>query len=197
MVIKNQTLLKRKDICTDFEKQRNELLKKSEISLWLDSYDDIFSDFDLRPNSQRALSQDFLEESKRALRYSTSNDYHLNLLIEEKLRDDNEEETVKKRLHEHFTKHFHLQKKQREKILKKGIIFVIIGVCLLFLATFLLVNYGNESYFLAFLLIVMEPAGWFFAWEGLDLAIFTSKDETQDYDFYKKMQNCEIIFSSY
>jgi hypothetical protein len=43
----------------------------------------------------------------------------------------------------------------------------------------------------------MEPAGWFFAWEGLDLAIFYSKEETKDYEFYKKMENCEILFSSY
>ncbi len=197
MVIKNQTLLNRQNIQTNFEKQRTELLKKSEISLWLDSYDDVFSDFDPRPNSQRALSQDFLEESKRALRYTVLDNYHLNLLIDEKLRDSEEEEIITKRLHEHFVKHYRMQKKERKKIIKKGISFIVIGVCLLFMATYLLVNYGNTSYFLAFLLIVMEPAGWFFAWEGLDLAIFYSKEQTQDYEFYKKMEKCEILFSSY
>ena len=44
------------------------LLGLSNISLSLNSYDDIFSGFDPRPYSQRALSDDFLAESKRASR---------------------------------------------------------------------------------------------------------------------------------
>ena len=41
------------------EKVRN-LLKKGEISLLLDSYTGIFSDFDPRPYAERTLSDDFL-----------------------------------------------------------------------------------------------------------------------------------------
>ncbi len=179
------------------ELKKQELLKMSEFSLWLDSYNDIFSDFDPRPDSLRALSQDFVEEAKRAVKDRDSGELTLSLLIDDKLRDPIEEEIITKRLHEHFTKHFNCQKKERKKILKKGLIFVIVGILLLFIATILLVNFGNTSYQMAFLLIVMEPAGWFFAWEGLNLAIFYSKEETKDYDFYKKMQKCKIHFVSY
>ena len=35
------------------------------ISLWIDSYDDIFSDFDPRPFSARNISDDFLYEVKK------------------------------------------------------------------------------------------------------------------------------------
>ena len=35
--------------------EKQKLLEISEISLLLDSYDDIFSDFDQRPYAQRAL----------------------------------------------------------------------------------------------------------------------------------------------
>ena len=45
-----------------------ELLEKTQISLWLDDYADIFSDFDPRPFSQRALSDDFLNEAKKVVR---------------------------------------------------------------------------------------------------------------------------------
>ena len=33
------------------------------VSLWLDTYEDIFSDFDPRPYGQRALSEDFVAEA--------------------------------------------------------------------------------------------------------------------------------------
>ena len=37
--------------------EKQDLLSKGEISILLDTYDDIFSDFDPRPYSQRALSR--------------------------------------------------------------------------------------------------------------------------------------------
>ena len=59
-----------KEVQTTLE--QTALLKKSEISLSLDNYDDIFSDFDPRPFSQRALSDDFLIEAKKASRDKVS-----------------------------------------------------------------------------------------------------------------------------
>jgi hypothetical protein len=43
-------------------------MNHNEIKLMLDTYDDIFSDFDPRPFSQRTLSEDFLEEARKASR---------------------------------------------------------------------------------------------------------------------------------
>ena len=48
------------------ELAKQELLAQGSISLLLDSYDDIFSDFDPRPFTHRAVSDDFLIEAKRA-----------------------------------------------------------------------------------------------------------------------------------
>ncbi|NYT12918.1 MAG: hypothetical protein GKC01_00225, partial [Candidatus Methanofastidiosa archaeon] len=44
------------------------ILREKNISLILDSYDDLFSDFDPRPYSVRGLSDDFLIECRRAVR---------------------------------------------------------------------------------------------------------------------------------
>jgi hypothetical protein len=38
-----------------------------EISIWLDSYNDIFSDFDSRPFSERTVSDDFLSEVRKGM----------------------------------------------------------------------------------------------------------------------------------
>ena len=51
----------------------------SEIPLWLDNYNDLFSDFDPRHYSNRALSQDFLEELKRASRDKQTKTVNLKL----------------------------------------------------------------------------------------------------------------------
>ena len=76
-----------------------------EISLWLDTYEDIFSDFDPRPLGQRALSDDFLSEAKRAIRERKEGSFELHLLIPTTQRSSATEAVVRKRLREHFTKH--------------------------------------------------------------------------------------------
>ena len=48
--------------------EREVSLREGNISLILDSYNDMFSDFDPRSFSERALSDDFLSECKRAAR---------------------------------------------------------------------------------------------------------------------------------
>ena len=50
------------------ESDIKDIIDKAQVSLVLDTYDDIFSDFDPRPYDQRALSGDFLD----AARHGTS-----------------------------------------------------------------------------------------------------------------------------
>jgi len=47
---------RKKDTRENEEMHKKKLLQLSEISLIIDTYDDIFSDFDPRPYSQRALA---------------------------------------------------------------------------------------------------------------------------------------------
>ncbi len=197
MAIKRHSIFKRKNVPTDFELKQKELLKKSEVSLWLDGYDDLYSDFDPRPNSQRALSQDFLDETKRATRYGNNDQLQLNLLIEEKLRDKREEEIITKRLHDHFEKNFRQIQKERNKVITRGTTFIVIGIICLFLAAFLVFKYTRLNNWVNFLLVVLEPAGWFLAWEGSNIALYRSRDMTPDFEFYQKMSKCEIKFDSY
>ena len=49
------------------EKKSDRRFKEGNISLILDNYDDIFSDFDPRPYTVRALSDDFLNECRKAI----------------------------------------------------------------------------------------------------------------------------------
>jgi len=179
------------------EKQRQRLLEISEISLWLDSYDDIFSDFDSRHYSERALSQDFLGEARRASRDKASGSIELKFLVPSYKRSPHHEMIIKKRLREHFRKHYLLLQKESKGIVKKGLIFTAVGIALMFIASYILFTDTKKTYMMHFLIVLLEPAGWFLFWEGMHMAMFDSKAKSPDFDFYKKMARCEIYFLSY
>src|SRR4051812_5168600 len=73
-----------------------------DISIWIDNYDDVFSDFDPRPYSERNVSVDFLYEVKRVCHESNFHINELKLLVPERIRDKEKESIIVKRLHLHF-----------------------------------------------------------------------------------------------
>src|SRR3989344_8520573 len=86
-------------------------LREGNISLILDSYDDIFSDFDPRDYSEKSLSDDFLVECKKAA-IDKNDKLELRFLVPKQKRNLIEEVLIKKRLKEHFQKHFKEKKEE-------------------------------------------------------------------------------------
>ena len=180
----------------DGEKVKEELLSKSEIALWLDTYDDIFSDFDPRPFNQRAVSVDFLDEAKRASREKVSGQVELRFLIPKDLRKESEEVQIKKRLKEHFKKHSDELNKGKKKTLARAVAFIFLGFAMLFFAA--LIDYWHkEGFFYSALIIFFEPAGWFTFWFSLEQLFEYFKEKTPEAEFYGKMSKAEITFVSY
>src|SRR4051812_10842504 len=81
---------------------KTRLLSKSELSIWLDNYDDIFSSFDSRPVAERTLSDDFITEARKMAREKVSGHIELKLLMPAKARHKATEEAIIKSLHERF-----------------------------------------------------------------------------------------------
>ncbi len=175
--------------------KRNRLVDESEISLVLDTYDDIFSDFDPRTYDLRVLSFDFLLEAKRAAREKVSG-LSLRFMIPEALRDHSKEQLIIKRLHAHFEKHARLLKKERKVIYRKGVLITILGLLLTAGAAGARF-YFKDSMLAAVALVILEPAGWFSIWNGLDLVFQGGKSQKEEYKFYCKMSSAEIIFNGY
>lgn len=175
-----------------------ELLAKSEVSLLLDGYDDIFSSFDPRPHTQRALSVDFLSEAKRATRETEGGEFELRLMLPASKRSIEKENGIRKRLREHFRKHATLLEGEKKGVFNQGLFFIAFGVIFMFVAAYILFAYSSSrNLFGEFLIVLLEPGGWFLFWEGLDLIIFESKKEKADLEFYRKMTKSEIVFSHY
>ena len=178
-------------------REAGQLLAKSEVSLVLNKYDDIFSSFDPRPYSERSLSVDFLAEAKRATRETDTGELELRILLPKSERRVEKESAIKKRLREHFRKHADILDKERHGIFNEGLFFIIFGIIFMFAAAFILFKYPHRDLFGEFLVVLLEPGGWFLFWEGLDLILFESKKGKLDLDFYRKMSRADIVFSYY
>ncbi len=178
------------------EQKKIEILENSKISLWIDSFNEIFSDFDPRPYSKRELSTDFLMEAKRFARENLKGNFDLVILMPTNLRDLKNETIIKKRIKEHFQTQLKYLKKKRKEILTRGLGFISLGVIFMIITTFILFAIANPNFLIIFLGVIGEPAGWFLFWEGLNLTIFDSNERKSDLDFNLKMSKVNIVFDS-
>ena len=175
---------------------KESLLSKNELSLLIKDYNDIFSSFDPRHYSERALSDDFLMEAKRAAR-DKKGIYELRFLIPKMHRNFEHEVLIKRRLREHFRRHYRLLEEEIRGIKKRGVIMTLLGTVFIFLASSLSGFFGEENFTIRFFQTLLEPAGWFTAWTGLDQLFYTANENKTDLEFYRKMADAEIKFSSF
>lgn len=169
----------------------------SPVTLALDDYDDIFSDFDPRPYSQRSLSDDFLNEARKATR-DNDNKVELIMLVPKNKRSPHQEHIIKKRLREHFVRHANMEQEKMNKIMMNGIIFIILGTAIMLIKTFFQFSGMVDMFFVvAFIVSWIDAPGWFLIWEGLGLIVFRSKEKMPEAEFYMKMADCDINFVSY
>lgn len=170
-------------------------VKEANISLALDSYHDIFSDFDPRPSENRALSADFLQECIRAARDKTNEGIELRLLMPARSRKKTEEHIIKKRLREHFQKHHKRLDSERAAVKQKGAIWIVTGIALSLLTAAL--HGGKDGFLMTLLFVIVEPASWFSFWTGLDKLFLEDSHHASKRQFYDKMAKAEVKFESY
>ncbi len=177
--------------------QMKKIIQTAEVSLWLDGYDDIFSDFDPRSYSQRAISDDFLAEMEKVVKDRGHGSYKLKFLLSPEARNLEYEQLIRERLRHFFGVKYHQFSKEKQRIVKRGIIFVSLGIILMFLASFIKTHMHPSDFFYNFLIVLAEPAGWFLFWEGLARAMYKAEEIRPKIDFYNKMARSKISFISY
>lgn len=183
--------------------KKQKLLEMSEISLVLRSYDDIFSDFDPRPIERRSLSDDFLVELRHAVKEKKAGVIEVNFLIPLEQRKTDKEAKIKKRLKEHFRKHYEDTNKEIAHVRKKGVSLVVIGFALSIVGAFFVIpseSLVSGTWIQAaqrILTILIEPAAWFTIWTGFEEIFTTWKDMEPDLEFHHKMSKTEVNFTGY
>jgi len=165
-----------------------------EISIAIDSWDDIFSDFDPSPLELRVLSEDFLFELRKRYRETQRGNYLITLYAPISLKDDNTERIVLKRLKQYFKFRFLSLTRELNHHRAKGGLFIVLGVGAL--STMSMVTFFKllSQLQIELLGIVLIPLGWFGIWEGFSRIIEPAPKLTQDLELYSKLAKVTIKF---
>jgi hypothetical protein len=165
------------------------------LNLWLDSYDDIYSDFDSRQYLKRRISEDFLHELETELKHREMITDEMILLVPEKLRNESAEKNIVTSLTSLFTERYQFHQKQCHKKLKNGLFLFLLGVMLMLVNTW--INYTiKESFMVISLKVILEPAGWFLVWAAFDFLFYDYATLKKERNFYKIISELKIKFQS-
>lgn len=165
----------------------------SPIRIALDGYDDLFSDFDGRPMDERLLSDDFLQELRRASLDRSEEGLALVLSLPRARRRAGVERLLRERLLLHVRRHRGRLEARLRADRRLGLGLLGLGV-LLMLGGAALHHRASPSFLSSFVLVLLEPAGWFTFWEGLNLIIFKLRDAGPELSFYRKLAGAKLRF---
>ena len=165
-----------------------------DIGIVIDSWDDIFDDFDPRPLNERTVSGDFIYELKRRHKETRRGGFTVTIHAPVALKDARAERMVTQRLRKHFNHQFLQRKKENIKTRIRGALFVGIGIASLSFLT--LATYFKFLSELAIEIasIVLMPLGWFGFWEGLSKLIDTSPKFIQEERLFEKLSKTAYRF---
>lgn len=166
-----------------------------ELELWLDSYDDIYSDFDSRHYVKRRISEDFLHELRTEMKYKEHHASDMVLLLPQHCRDQTSEKIIADSLSDFFSNLFRFHHDKCRKKLSNGILLFVSGISIMLLNSW--ISYRSaESFPVIGLRVLLEPAGWFLLWAALDFLFYDFKELKKERDFYKRLSEMHIRFKS-
>lgn len=166
-----------------------------EINLWIDKYADVYSEFDTRPFTERALSDDFIQEIRKMTAQQPSNHIRLKFNVLEDAQDEAAEEAIIQSLNRHFSKMAEELRQERRHILKRG--YTMLGggsLLILFLFFLTTVPQIHELKYIEGMILMAEPMGWFMTWTGLDLVFQNTRNSKATLEFNAKMAKASISF---
>jgi len=164
------------------------------INLWLDSYDDIYSDFDSRHYLTRRISEDFLAELQTEIK-NLPHTRNMILSLPAEQRNTATEKIIATSLTKLFSGQFKLHRRLCRQKLTKGLMFLIFGVMVMLLNSWIIYHSG-ESFLIIYLKVLLEPAGWFLLWAGLDFLLYDFAGFKKTENFYRALSEMHIFFQS-
>lgn len=171
------------------------LARSSQVGLSIDTYDDLFSDFDPRSYKERQLSEDFLAELRRFFFDKNPESLDIVFLIPARMRKAASETIIKRRLHIYF------HQKNREtaatvrhaksRTLIRVAISVVLMVCTGYLAT-----KAGQVVWMNIVKVIVEPASWFLFWTSLEQLMGVRRSLARELHYFHRLSECKIVFLS-
>jgi hypothetical protein len=180
----------------DYKKRAEQRVQDlREIGVVVDTWDDIFSDFDPRALSERTVSGDFVDELKKRYKETPAGHFIITIYAPVSLKNEESERIIINRLRKHFRYKF-LQKEKVITIIRiRGLIFFIVGICSLSFLTLATYFKFLSELKLQISGIILMPLGWFGIWEGLSKLIDTSPVVIRDAKLFEKLSKATYHFS--
>ncbi|UKJ06351.1 hypothetical protein [Solitalea lacus] len=167
-----------------------------ELRLWLDSYDDIYSDFDSRHYLNRRVSEDFMHELNMALKTKPEEVTDLFLLLPQNIRNAEIEKVIATSLKGFFINQYHLTDANCRKKLHSGIEWLVAGIAIMAINTYIGYKSANSIPLVA-IKVLLEPAGWFTIWMSLDFLFFDLKALKKERKFFNGLSEINIHFKEW
>lgn len=177
-------------------RQKEKLFAKhAHVGIEIDSYDEIFSDFDPRPFKEKSLSDDFLSHLRR--HYFDRKPEYLDLvfLVPQSRRHSATEAIIKKRLHIYFQKSYHATEKEISGVMRKNLLITAFAVVLM-VAGGVLSAKAVKTLADYMITTFIEPASWFLFWTSLEAVMSARKKYKSEQLYFKQLADCKIVFYS-
>lgn len=168
----------------------------NELSLWLDSYDDIYSDFDSRNYLKRRFSEDFLHELHNALKHKKESVNDMLLLLPKEGRNTATEQIIVDSLQDFFKDQYSYIAAKCRKKLYNGLWLIVSGVVIMSGNLFIGYKMPDKTLPLIALKVLLEPSGWFLIWAAFDFLFYGYKDLLKEKRFYGQLSEIKIHFRS-
>ena len=160
--------------------------KTRQISIAIDNWADIFSDFDPSPLSYRTLSEDFLQELSKRYREISGGKVVIMIYAPRKFKRSHKEKIVIRRIRDYFYSRYQKKRKEFNRSALLGGVMLATGLSLIISLYFIGSRVVSE---------LLLPLGWFGSWEGISRVfniLTTSKKELDlenrfaeaNYEFY-------------
>jgi hypothetical protein len=167
----------------------------AQLDLWLDHYDDIYSDFDSRHYGRRRISEDFLYELKTAFAYKEGRIDKLLLQLPADKRDELQEKLIIENLSGFFKSQAGVRKDQYRQKRSAGLLLLAAGIAVM-VANAFISHYSNSSFLFQSLRVLLEPAGWFLLWTAMDTLFYGLKKLRKELVFFSDVSEVKWHFRS-
>jgi hypothetical protein len=180
---------------SDLKKIEQRVKDLKEIAIVIDTWDDVFSDFDPRPLNQRTVSGDFVDELKKRYYENRKGEFIVSIYAPQSLQSSESEKMVMQHLKKHFRLRFLQKKKDIARMRIRGLIFVLIGISSLSYLTLATYYKFLSEIAIEILGIFLMPLGWFGFWEGLSKLIDMSPVSLRDEKIFEKLSKAVYRFN--
>ena len=163
------------------------------LRLWLDSYNDLYSDFDSRHFGRRRISEDFMLELRQAMTGEYTASKELVLLLPTTERKPEAEKQIIERLTTYFSNQFKDAQSTHNKKVRAGWILIVSGLAIMVINAWISLQYPEQNVIMASR-VVLEPAGWFMMWTGLDILFTDRKVLRKEMLLFRSLAGMKIQF---